>query len=109
MPRPCAHSSRVGDLVLVYALQRDRVDLDLETRGLRGVDAGHHLVELAPAGDGAELVRVERVERHVDAAARRGPRVGARISASCDPLVVSVSSSSAPLHKMPRERGEQAS
>ena len=34
---------------------------------LRGLDAGQHLVEVAPAGDGAELLRIERVERDVDA------------------------------------------
>ena len=57
----------IAELVLVDALERDRVDLDLEAGRLRGVDAGQHLVEIAPAGDGAELVGVERVERDVDA------------------------------------------
>ena len=67
MPRPCAHSTRRGDLVLVDALERDRVDLDAQARRLRGVDAGDHLVELAPARDGAELLGIERIERNIDA------------------------------------------
>ncbi len=56
-----------GELVLVHALERDRIDLDLEARSLRRIDAGEHLVELAPARDGAELVGIERVEGDVDA------------------------------------------
>ena len=67
MPRPCAHAQQRRELVLVHALERDRVDLDLEPGRLRGVDAGQDLVELAPARDGAELVGIERVERDVDA------------------------------------------
>src|SRR5205814_8353104 len=55
------------EFVLIDALERDRVDLDVETGRLGGVDAGQDLVELAPACDGAELVRIERVERDVDA------------------------------------------
>ena len=62
--RPGGH---VGDLVLVDALERHGVDLDLQARLLRGIDAGHDLVEIAPAGDCAKLVRVERVDRDVDA------------------------------------------
>ena len=58
---------QVGEFVLVDALERDRVDLDLEAGRLRGIDAGEHLVEVAPAGDGAEFVGIERVERDVDA------------------------------------------
>ena len=54
-------------LVVVEALQRDRVDLDLEPRGRRGVDALRGLAQIAPAGHLAKLLRVERVERDVDA------------------------------------------
>src|ERR1700686_5716776 len=57
----------VAELVLVDALEGDRVDLPPQAGGERGVDAGHDLVELAPARDGAELVGIERVERDVDA------------------------------------------
>src|SRR5262245_2286993 len=52
--------------VLVDTLERDGVDFDLEAGGLRGVDPGQHLVELAPARDGAELVGVECIEGDVD-------------------------------------------
>ena len=58
---------QVAKLILVDALERDRVDLHGEAGVLRGVDPGHHLAEFAPARDRAELVRIERVERHVDA------------------------------------------
>ena len=58
---------QVAEFVLVDALERDGVDLDREPGRLRGVDAGQHLVQLAPAGDGAEFVRLERVERDIDA------------------------------------------
>ncbi len=57
-----------GDFVLVQVLQRHRVDLDGETGRPRGLDAGQHLVEIAPAGDGAEFRRIERIQRDVDAA-----------------------------------------
>ena len=54
------------DFVLVDALERHRIDLDAQAGGFRGRDAVEHLVELAPAGDRAELVGVERIERDVD-------------------------------------------
>ena len=41
---------QAGEFVLVDALERDRVDLDLQTGGLRGVDPGQHLVERRPSG-----------------------------------------------------------
>src|SRR5262245_2207721 len=50
------------ELVLVHALERNRIDLDLEPGRLRRVDAGQNLVQLSPARDRAELVGVERVE-----------------------------------------------
>ena len=61
------------ELVLVDALERHGVDLDLEPRRLGGLDPGHHLVELAPAGDRGEAVAVQRVQRDVDP-----PHAGAR-------------------------------
>ena len=53
--------------VLVHAFERHRVDLDLQSSCLRGIDPGQDLVQLTPARDGAELVGIERVERDVDA------------------------------------------
>ena len=67
MPRPCAHSIRLREFVLVDAFERDRVDLDLQACGKRRVDAGQHLVQRAPARDGAEFLGVERIERDIDA------------------------------------------
>src|SRR5205085_3841475 len=63
---PMRPTHELGKLVLVNALERDRVDLDAYAGRLRGVDAGDHLVEVAPTRDGAELVRIERVERDID-------------------------------------------
>ena len=60
-------SEQVADLVLVDALERDGVDLHLQPGGLRSIDAGQHLVEIAPARDGAELVGIQRIERNIDA------------------------------------------
>ena len=54
-------------LVFVEALQGDRVDLDLEPRGRRGVHACKDDAEIAPAGHLAKLERVERIQRDVDA------------------------------------------
>ena len=57
-----------GDFVLVHSLQRNGVDLHRKPRRTRRFDAGQNLVEIAPAGDGAEFGGIERIERHVDAA-----------------------------------------
>ncbi len=57
-----------GDFVLVQILQRNRVDLDGEACRARGLDAGQNLVDIAPAGNGPEFRRIERVQRYVDAA-----------------------------------------
>lgn len=62
--RPAQHLRYLG---VVEILQRHRVELDLQPCRLRGVDALHDLVEMAPAGDGVELVGVERVQRDIDA------------------------------------------
>src|ERR1700744_6001308 len=53
--------------VLVDALERYRINLDLQAGSLRRIDAGKHLVERAPARDGAKLSRIQRVEGNVDA------------------------------------------
>src|SRR5215472_1836932 len=54
-------------LVLVHALERDCVEFDLEAHPLRRLDAGHDLGEVAPTRDGPEAVRLQRVERNIDA------------------------------------------
>src|SRR5262249_29955989 len=56
----------IAELVLVDALERDRVDLHRDPGGSRCGDALEHLTEFAPAGDGAEFVGVERIERDID-------------------------------------------
>jgi hypothetical protein len=76
MPRAAHQSCEREELVLVEALERDGVDLDLEARGLRRVDALEHLRQAAPAGDLGEFRLVERVERDVHAAHARGVEVG---------------------------------
>ena len=95
MPRPCAHSIRRGEFVLVHALERDGVDLDLEAGGLRGVDAFEHLVEspqrVTARNFSGSSVSSETLMRRTPHAAS-----SAAYFSSCDPLVVSVSSSSAP-------------
>jgi hypothetical protein len=58
----------VGDLVLVDALERHSVDLDLDAFGARRLDPCQHHRQVAAPGDRPELVRVQRVERHVDPA-----------------------------------------
>ena len=63
------------DLVLVDALQGDGVDLDREPGLLGGVDSRHDLRKVAPAGDAAELLGIEGVERHVDAPHAAGGEV----------------------------------
>src|SRR6478672_9128709 len=54
------------DLVLVDPLERHHVDLDLEAGLARRRDPAEHLVEIAPAGDRPEPLRVYGVERHID-------------------------------------------
>ena len=53
---------QLRELVLVDALERDRIDLDPQACRLCGVDARQNLVELAPTRDGAEFIGIERVE-----------------------------------------------
>src|SRR5690606_37899787 len=75
--RPAQH---LEDLGVVDALQRDRVELDPYAGALRGLDAIHDAVEITPAGNGAEFLRIESVEGYVDALhaaigeLTRGPR-----------------------------------
>ncbi len=63
-PSRAHHSVRREELVLVHALQRDGVDLDVQTRLARGLDAVEHLGQAAPAGD------LRRISRHPACRAR---------------------------------------
>ena len=56
------------EFAIVHALQRHRVDLDLQPGVLCRLDAFQHLLQTAPPGQRLELGRVQRVERNVDAA-----------------------------------------
>src|SRR5215468_5447593 len=98
---PCGER---GEFVLVYALEGDSVDFDGEPRVLRGLDAVENLIEIAPPRHSAELRRVERVERNIDAPDPVSRRSAAYFL-SWEPLVVRVSSSSAP---DPRWRASEA-
>ncbi|QTK78462.1 hypothetical protein AT6N2_C0581 [Agrobacterium tumefaciens] len=68
------HAAAMGEahqlrhLYVVEILQRNRVELDLDTRRLRGIEPFHDAINIAPAGNVAKLLAVERIERHVDAA-----------------------------------------
>ncbi len=66
-PRPCAKRDQVVDLVVVGPLQGHGVDLDLKARRLGRLETGHDGRKIAPAGDGAEAVGLQRIEREVDA------------------------------------------
>ena len=73
----------VDDLVVVHAAHDDAVDLDRVEPGVeRRVDPGEHALELVAAGERAERVGAERVERDVDppqpAAARSCASSGSR-------------------------------
>ena len=61
-----APADQAVELVVVDALEGDSVDLDRQPRPLGRFQALHDPVQLAPAGDRGELVRIERVERDVD-------------------------------------------
>ena len=62
--RPAQHVRQLG---VVEAFERDGIELDLKACPFGGLDAGHHARKIAPPGDCAKLVRVERIHRHVDA------------------------------------------
>ena len=55
-------------LFVVEAFERDGVDLDLEPAATAASIPAITCVEVAPAGDAAELVGIERVERDIDPA-----------------------------------------
>ena len=66
MPAPCAHSMRRGNSSSLTPLSATALILTARPAGLRRRHAVQHLVEIAPARHGAELVGIERVERDVD-------------------------------------------
>src|SRR5262245_27644094 len=53
---------QTGNLIFVYALQGDRINLDLMPVRFCCIDAGHDILKIAPASDGTKFGRVERVE-----------------------------------------------
>ena len=65
-PRPCAQATRSGASPSLKPLSATALILTFRPGGVRRVDPRHHLVEVAPARHGAELVGIERVERDVD-------------------------------------------
>ena len=56
-----------GDLVLVQALERHHVDLDLEACACGGFNSAENLPEVAPPGDVPEPVGITAVEADIDA------------------------------------------
>ncbi len=60
-------ANEIVDLVLVGVLERHRIDLHVQTGGLRRGDPVHHLGEIAPAGDRPELDRIKGIDGDVDA------------------------------------------
>ena len=107
MPRPCDQATRSPSSSSLTPLSATALILTARPAACAASMPAMHLVEFAPARDRAELVRIERVERHVDALHAAGGELARHISASCEPLVVSVSSSSAPVAEMARERPHQ--
>src|SRR5262245_36425851 len=57
---------QTDDFIFVYALQGDRIDLDLKALRLCRINASHDIFKIAPARDGSKFVRLERVERDID-------------------------------------------
>ena len=84
MPRPWAHSSSVSISSSFTPLSATVLILTLKPGLLRRVEPLQHLGEIAPAGDAAELVRVEGIEGDVDpphAAGGEVPRVAGELRA----------------------------
>ncbi len=64
---PMRPFDQIQGFVFVEALQRDRVDLDLESSSGGGLDSSQNDVQVAPAGHLAKFVRIQRIKRDVDA------------------------------------------
>ena len=67
MPRPWLQRIRSSNSMSLTPRSATALILIVQAGLLGGVEAAHHLVEVAPARQLAELVRVERVHRHVHA------------------------------------------
>ena len=84
-----AEGGEVDDLVVVDAAHHDAVDLHRVEAGVeRGVDPGEHPVEVVAAGERAEHVGAERVERHVDPPQAGGGEVVGHLRAASRRCVV---------------------
>ncbi len=81
--------------------------LTLRPAALAALDAVQHGVELAPAGDGGELVRIERVDRDVDALHAAARRARSAYLPSWLPLVVSGELLERAAVEMPRQALDQ--
>jgi len=66
-------------LGVIDAVQRDRVGLDHEARGHRGIDPGEHPRQVPAPGERREPLRIQRVERDVDRGQARGRERGGEI------------------------------
>ena len=67
MPRPCAQATRSPSSSSLTPLSATALILTLSPAAWAASMPRKHLGQIAPAGDGAELVGIERVERDVDA------------------------------------------
>ena len=94
------------NLVLVHPLEGDRVEFDRKPRALRGGDSPQHLPEFTPPGDRAKLVRIERVERDVDAADAAGDKLGG-VFLELGPIGGDGQLVERPAREMARQRAEQ--
>ena len=66
-------ADQIIEFIVVDALERHDVELDLEPCTLRRIDALQNPVELAPPRDRRELGGIERIEGYVDALYPSGP------------------------------------
>src|SRR5262249_37941452 len=72
-------TNEIVDFVLIYALERHGIELDGKAGADRGIEAGHDLRQITPAGDRLEALRIERVERNVDAANASSLELGGKL------------------------------
>ena len=107
MPRPCAQSTRSASSSSLTPLSATALILTLRPAACAASMPASTLSRSPQRVMARNLSGIERVERDVDALDAAALRARRRISPSCEPLVVSVSSSSAPLLQMPRQRREQ--
>src|SRR5690606_16245179 len=60
-------AQQILDLILVDALERHRIYLDRQARLPRDFESAHYLVKVTPTGDRLEPVRLQGIERDVNA------------------------------------------